>query len=165
SGAYERAIRTRDASAEVVSLACPALVPVVEAGHRDDAVADSAVAEALAPLKRHEFDAVVLGCTHYPLLANVIGRRLGSGVKLVDPAEEAVRELAWILFERELLAPSGVAPAHHMAVTCDEAHFATQAAAILGGPEPAVRRVFLETLRLAGHQLWPVLSALPEAIR
>jgi glutamate racemase len=165
SGAYERAIRALDPSADVISLACPGLVPVVEAGHRDDGVAETAVAAALAPLALHEVDAAVLGCTHYPLLADLIGRRLGSGVKLVDPAEEAVRELAWILFERELLAPAGIAPTHQMAVTGDDAHFAGHAAAILGGPEPAVRRIFLETLRLAGNELWPALSAAAEAIR
>jgi len=150
SGAYEQAILRLEPGAEVVSVPCPGLVPVVEAGDWHGAAARAAVREALEPLRGVAVDAAVLGCTHYPMLGDLIGAELGPDVRLVDPATEAVAELAWILFEQDLLAPAGSQPAHQIAVTGDAEAFAVQASRILGVPVPPVRHIFLETLRLAG---------------
>ncbi len=153
SGAYEHAITAMEPGAQVVSVACPGLVPVIESGEWDGEAARSAVRKAIAPLRGIPLDAAVLGCTHYPLMADRIGEALGPAVRLVDPAIEAVAELAWILYERDLLAPAQAQGAHQIVVTGDEESFAVQAARILGMPVPPVRRIFLETLRLAGDRL------------
>lgn len=153
SGAYERAIRLLEPGATVVSVACPGLVPVVEAGKWDGPEAEAAVAEALAPLHGTDIDTAILGCTHYPLLASAIAAALGPAVRLVDPAVQAVQELAWILIQRDLLADARPKPDHQFAVTANEETFALQAASILGVPTPPVRRIFLETLQLAGDRL------------
>lgn len=176
SGAYERSIKALEPEATVISLACPELVPVVESGQWDGPEADRVVARALEPLAGTEIDAAVLGCTHYPLLASAIGRVLGPAVRLVDPAVQAVRELAGILKRLELLAGmpdppmevpgtaevcvsrgSALALPHRFVVTANEEAFALQAARILGIPAPPVRRIFLETLRLAGDRLLEAL--------
>ncbi len=153
TGAYDRAIKALNPTAKVVSVACPGLVPVVEAGLWEGPEAEHAVAEALAPLRGSLIDAAVLGCTHYPLLAPVIGRVLGSSVALVNPAVEAVRELTWILGERNLLADAQRQASHQFAVTANEEAFARLASRILGMPSPPVRQIFLDTLRLAGDRL------------
>lgn len=155
SGAYERAVKALEPSATVISLACPGLVPVVEAGLWDGPEAVAAVAEAVAPLRGVNVDAAVLGCTHYPLLAPAIGEALGPDVALVDPAVAAVEELAWILMKGDALADKAAVPTshHQFAVTGDEVAFALQVARILGLPTPPVRQIFLETLRLAGDRL------------
>ena len=82
SGAYERAFRRLDPALEVYPLACPLLVPLVEEGRcrPGDAVIETVAAEYLLPLREREIDTLVLGCTHYPLLTDVIGALMGPSV-------------------------------------------------------------------------------------
>ncbi|HUO51035.1 MAG TPA: glutamate racemase, partial [Gemmatimonadaceae bacterium] len=67
SGAYERAIRALRPGAEVTSRACPLFVPLVEEGWLDTPATRLVADEYLRPLAEHGCDALVLGCTHYPL--------------------------------------------------------------------------------------------------
>ena len=101
SGAYAKAIAARDPSAQLVALACPLLVPLAEEGWIDDAIADAVARRYLAQLfaKDRALDTLVLGCTHYPLLAGVIARvaaeLAGHDVAIVDSATamaDAARE-------------------------------------------------------------------------
>jgi glutamate racemase len=101
SGRYEDAVHALDAGAQVVSVACPKLVPLIEAGETNDDL-DRAVREYAAPLKAAEIDTVILGCTHYPLIRRVFERAFGRGTTLVFSAEETAREVA------ETLARKGI---------------------------------------------------------
>ena len=95
SGAYTATIRRLRPRAEIYTRACPLLVPLVEEGHLDNAIAEQIVAHYLESLKRSGIDTLLLGCTHYPLLTEVIQRALGAGVRIVDSASTtaaAVRE-------------------------------------------------------------------------
>src|SRR5262245_2509428 len=93
TGRYESLVRTLDAGAHVTSIACPKLVPLIEAGDTfsDDVLA--AVREYAAPLKDAACDTVILGCTHYPLLRPVFQRAFGRDVTLVFSADETAREV------------------------------------------------------------------------
>ncbi|MEY2546098.1 MAG: glutamate racemase [Verrucomicrobiota bacterium] len=96
SGAYENALRALNVHARVTSRACPLLVPLIEEGLLDDKVTDQVIARYLEPMIAEGIDTLVLGCTHYPLLAPAIARSLGEEVKLVDSAQNcatAVRNL------------------------------------------------------------------------
>ncbi|MGH9443949.1 MAG: glutamate racemase [Thermoanaerobaculia bacterium] len=95
SGAYRDAIRRRNSRLEVISRACPLFVPLAEEGWIDNEVAKKAAEIYLSPFREERIDALVLGCTHYPLLKSTIAAAL-PGVALVDSAEavcEAVRPL------------------------------------------------------------------------
>jgi glutamate racemase len=95
SGAYGDAIRARRPGAVVQEIGAPALVPLVEAGMIGGAIARAAVAEAVAPLSG-SLDALVLACTHYPLLAEHFAAAL-PGVPLIDPAvAQAARAAAFV---------------------------------------------------------------------
>ncbi|HHX72811.1 MAG TPA: glutamate racemase [Clostridiales bacterium] len=96
SGAYEKRIAKLLPSAECFSVACPLFVPLVEAGRfqQGDKVVELVVSEYLEPLQNAGVDTVILGCTHYPLLADVIGAHMGSGVALINPGAEAVQFVA-----------------------------------------------------------------------
>jgi glutamate racemase len=90
AGRYESLVRTLDAGVHFTAVACPALVPLIEAGEQTvDAVAGYA-----APLKEAGCDTVILGCTHYPLIRPVFQRVFGRDVTLVFSAEETAREVA-----------------------------------------------------------------------
>ena len=89
AGRYEALIHALDAGVRVTSVACPKLVPLIEAG---DQTVD-AVHEYAGPLRRAGCDTVVLGCTHYPLIRPVLQRVFGRDVTLVFSAEETAREV------------------------------------------------------------------------
>jgi len=85
AGSYGRTLRSAIAGAEVWEVAAPALVPLVEAGEIGTPRANEAVKAVCDELPR-DLDAVIYGCTHYPLLEDHFRRALGSAVALVDPA-------------------------------------------------------------------------------
>ena len=107
SGAYEREIRTLAPTSEVFARACPLFVPLAEEGWLDNDVARRTIALYLASLKKSGIDALILGCTHYPLLRPAIADFIGRAVRIVDSAEETAGEVRRVLREQGLLRPRG----------------------------------------------------------
>ena len=131
SGAYAAALQRRRPALEVVSLACPLFVPLVEEGWVDDPITEAVARRYLQPLVDAGIDTLVLGCTHYPLLAPLVARVVGSAIRLVDSAEAVAAEVAAGLAERGLLAPAGTRDDHFF-VTDGAERFARLASTILG---------------------------------
>ena len=106
SGTYEAVIHELDADIQVFSRACPLFVPLVENGrfHRGDTVIETVAREYLEPLKAAGIDTLILGCTHYPLLTDVIADVMGDGVTLINAGAEAAWELKRTLTAQDLLA-------------------------------------------------------------
>ncbi|SFJ43055.1 glutamate racemase [Thermoflavimicrobium dichotomicum] len=104
SKAYEKALADLHPSLTVHSLACPTLAPLVESGGHHSPRAFEVVAEALKPFQDKQMDTLILGCTHYPLLADLIGQVMGEEVKIISSAEETAAELSTILHHQGLLA-------------------------------------------------------------
>jgi glutamate racemase len=93
SGAYTSALKEADVALEVYSRACPLFVPLVEEGWTDNEVVEMTVKAYLGSLRQSGIDTLILGCTHYPLLKKIIRKFMGSGVRLVDSAEETAKEV------------------------------------------------------------------------
>lgn len=106
TGAYGRAIRSISPSVKVFGNACPLFVPIVENGltEKTNQIAKLAAEMYLAPLIREEIDTLILGCTHYPLLYDIIGEVLEYKVTLINPGDPVARELHTELLKRDLLA-------------------------------------------------------------
>ena len=132
SGAYERAITAIRPDATVCARACPLFVPLVEEGWFDHPAAELIAREYLGPLERAGIDALVLGCTHYPLLKPLLGRVMGPGVRLIDSAEETATAVRREIERRGLAAPPTSAPTHTFVVSDDEPHFRRVGARFLG---------------------------------
>ena len=84
SGVYEKKIIKRLPTARIYSIACPLLVPLVEEGWLRKRETAMIVKKYLHPLKTRQIDTLILGCTHYPLLKDVIQRKIGKHVQLID---------------------------------------------------------------------------------
>ena len=97
SGAYEDALETIQPGVRVTARACPLFVPLIEEGWLEGEITDGVVRQYLAPLVEEDIDTLVLGCTHYPLLREAIGRFLGPEVTLVDSAQNCARAVAQLL--------------------------------------------------------------------
>ena len=104
SGAYERALRALDPAVGVSARACPLFVPLIEEGWLESEITDQVVRQYLTPLVEEGVDTLVLGCTHYPLLREAIGRFLGQSVTLVDSAQNCATAVAQLLEEKDLRA-------------------------------------------------------------
>lgn len=103
SGIYNDYIRELNPEVTVVSKACPLFVPLVEEGLIEDRVTDDIVSRYLQEMKEYRVDALVLGCTHYPLIRNAIKRFMGESVHLVNPAFETAKCLKELLTEQGIL--------------------------------------------------------------
>lgn len=98
AGSYGRTLRTRVHGIDVVEVPAPALVPLVEAGATDGDEARAAVAEVCSHLPL-DLDALVFGCTHYPVLESHFRAVLGADVAFVDPAIVQAERTAALLGE------------------------------------------------------------------
>ncbi len=103
-GQYQRLIRELQPSAEILAKPCPLFVPLVEEGLTQGPIAKMVVDHYLREFKGVE--ALVLGCTHYPLLKPLISNYM-KGTLLVDPSEEAALEVSRRLKEEGLEAEEG----------------------------------------------------------
>ena len=105
SGAYERALAAMDGEVTVIAKACPLFVPLVENGRYrvGDCVIETVAREYLEPLRDEGIDTLIMGCTHYPLLEEVVARVMGPGVTLVDSGAQAARQLKDSLAKRGAL--------------------------------------------------------------
>ncbi|HLR35332.1 MAG TPA: glutamate racemase [Tissierellales bacterium] len=102
SQSYQKKIGRLLPSAEVTGVSCPLFVPIVEEGWQDTEVAFIVAEKYLEELKEHGIDALVLGCTHYPMLKYTISKVIGKGVTLVNPAYETAEATKNLLKEHNL---------------------------------------------------------------
>jgi glutamate racemase len=125
---------------EVTGVACPQFVDFVERGVTSGRALLGVAQSYLEPLQQADVDTLVLGCTHYPMLAGLIGLVMGDNVTLVSSADESAREVYRQLTERGLLRdPESPTPAHRFLATGDEAPFARLAGRFLGRAVPTGR--------------------------
>lgn len=91
--AHETMLRKNGFEGEIISIACPEFVPLIEAGNINDSQLYSYAEEYLMPFKSHNLDTLIYGCTHYPLIAHVIKSILAHDVMCIDPADYIAREV------------------------------------------------------------------------
>jgi glutamate racemase len=102
SGAYERTVRAADPHVHLESVACPDLAPIIQGGFPFDESTVETVRAYCAPLREAHVDTVILGCTHYPLVAPMLQRSLGRGVTLVSSGVGVARSVERALAARAL---------------------------------------------------------------
>ncbi|MHA6252096.1 glutamate racemase [Oceanobacillus sp. CAU 1775] len=112
SGAYPEALKNINSRLHVELLACPLFVPLVEQGNFSSEQTRQIVEETLKPLKRTNIDTLILGCTHYPLLKEVIQEVVGDEVNVISSSEETARETSTVLEIKKLLNTKEL-PLHH----------------------------------------------------
>jgi glutamate racemase len=105
SGAYDRAVRGADPHVHLETVACADLAPIIQGGFAFDEQTVDTVRKYCAPLRAAAVDTVILGCTHYPLVAPLLQRILGRGVSLVSSGTGVARSVERALAARELLNP------------------------------------------------------------
>jgi len=105
SGMYEKLIRQIEPDAFVINKACTLFVPIVENGCTDDEIAYHVCKKYLDEILKENVDTIILGCTHYPLLTEVIGDIMGEQVTLVDAGCESAYAVKRLLRKNDAAAP------------------------------------------------------------
>lgn len=142
SGAYESSLKRLNPSVKVYSQACPLFVPLVEEGWLEGEVVSRVAHTYLDSLKSFGIDALILGCTHYPLLKKVIEKTIGESVKLVNSAEETAKEARELLSKLGLAASKSRKPEEIRFYVSDEPEqFRTLGERFLGQPLHSVAKV------------------------
>ena len=133
SGAYERSVRSYLSDCQVFSVPAPKLVPLVEAGkiRSSDEETVEALKEYLEPLIKEEIDTLILGCTHYPLVLDIV-RQLVPGMNIVCSGTASIGALQEKLRELELLNFSSEKGTVQYFVTGDPVEFEKNAGVFLG---------------------------------
>lgn len=104
SGKHARELKVIDPAAELYAQACPRFVPLIESGQVDGAAIVAAAKEYLAPLQAADVDTIILGCTHYPYIVNILSQVAGPSVQFVDPAKATALEAQAVLAAHDNLA-------------------------------------------------------------
>lgn len=105
SEAYQNTLKSFLPEVHLLPIACPLFVPLVEENFISHSACELIVQEYLKEVRKQDIDTVLLGCTHYPVLASIIQETVGKGVSLVDSASTCASEVALILKEHDLLNP------------------------------------------------------------
>src|SRR6266511_1198546 len=149
AGRYAELVHALDAGVELVPVACPTRVPLIESETPFGAETTEAVRECAAPLKDAGCDTVILGCTHYPLIRPVFERVFGRGVTLVFSAEETAREVSETLTRKGIENDPGREGSSRFLTTGDPEAFRALGERFLQFPLDDVEHVTLAELAAA----------------
>lgn len=123
SNAYAKEMHRINPQLNVVNLACPPFVDLVEKDQTESPAAKQIVSKYLAPLKQRGLDTLILGCTHYPLLSARISEVMGDAVQLISSAEETAREASTVLSLALELNDQNLNPVYTFYTTGDPVYF------------------------------------------
>ncbi|MGZ4122644.1 MAG: glutamate racemase [Tumebacillaceae bacterium] len=125
SDAYRKEIHRINPRLNVINRACPPFVPLVEQDEIEGQDAHDIISTYLEPLSQAEIDTLILGCTHYPLLAPLISGVMGERVQLISSAEETAREASTVLSVSHQLNDNNLHPEYKFYTSGDCEHFRT----------------------------------------
>lgn len=155
SGSYQREIKKSATDTHVLARPCPLFVPLVEEGWIEDEATYLIARRYLQPILDNGIDTLILGCTHYPLLKNVLSEICGPGVRLVDSGVETAKVVERILNEKHLLADPRQIPEHRFYLSDLPYKFQEIAERFLKQSIPHVQTVnFEEFLMAKGGEFW-----------
>ena len=143
SDAYRRGIHAADCSIRVESIACPLLVPLAEEGVTSGAIVPAVFDLYLGRLRNDPPDALLLGCTHYPLFAEALNDYFDGKVRILDSATACAKYTAEFLCEHHIAAHPGNAPSFGCFVTDMPSEFHRHATRFLGRAPGRVERINL----------------------
>ncbi|MBC7383993.1 MAG: glutamate racemase [Bacteroidia bacterium] len=103
SNVYAKRITALDPIANVVQLATPLLAPMIEEGFYNNKISQTIINSYLSKSKLNKIDALILGCTHYPLIKNEIKKFYGKNVAVIDSSEIVAKAVKEVLLKHQLL--------------------------------------------------------------
>lgn len=146
SGAYQDAIKSMNSNALVFGRECQKFVEFVEEGKTEGEYVEEVVVRYLSPLLKEDIDTLVLGCTHFPFLRDVLKKVIGESTTIVDPALQTVQQMKDVLQLRKLNRITDEPPIHQFFTTGNIENFKDIGERLLGKPITNLKHVDLQKL-------------------
>ena len=143
SGIHASKIKKANSKQDVFGLATPLLVPMIEEGFFNNKISRSIIHSYLSRPKIKNIDALILGCTHFPLIKAEIEEFYGNKIPLIDSADEVAKQVYHLLKKNNILNPAKKTPVHQFYVSDYTDAF-----------EKSTRHFFSETIRLQEARIW-----------
>ena len=143
SDVYSRKIHEGKKNIHLHSLATPLLAPMIEEGFFNNQISHEIIAQYLSDEQLKDIEALILACTHYPLIKNEIKEVYNGRVTILDSSEVIAKALKLHLEDQGLLNQGASPPQHHFLVSDYTESF-----------EASARMFFHETVHLERHSLW-----------
>lgn len=143
SGAYQSALRKIKKEIEVFAAACPLFVPLIEGGFIDSDETKKVAKIYLRSLIRAGVDTIILGCTHYPHLINILREIMGPKITFINPAEEAVADANKILMQQGILNNKSKKTEYAYLVTGSVVQFQELGSRLMGKPISGAKKLEL----------------------
>jgi glutamate racemase len=143
SGVYQNEIIKHSPNAKVFAQSCPLFVPLIEEGLLSHEATKILIKEYLAPLMKESIDTLLLGCTHYPLLAEQIQDVVGGDVTVINSAEACANEVKALLQDKQLAGNMIQSGVNRFFVSDDPHKFEAMAARFFGTPLSHIERIDL----------------------
>lgn len=134
SQSYQKAILQLEPKAQIFPIACPLFVPLVEEGCFDHPATRLIVQDYLRPLREKRIDTLLLGCTHYPLLKNLIRSEVGEEITIIDSAIACAEDVVKLFKEKNLSSENTKKPVHRYFVSDDPKKFQIIGSSFFGMP-------------------------------
>lgn len=144
SGAYEKEINVINNDVKMILKACPLFVPIAEEGWQDTQIAKLTAREYLEELKEKGIDALLMACTHYPLLESTISEVMGEDIKLVNPAYETAKVLKTVLHDLNIQSKSNKSAGYEFYVSDNPVKFKKVGENFLKRPISHVQKIDIE---------------------
>jgi glutamate racemase len=144
SKSYDSAIKAIDSSIEVMGYSCPLFVPLIEEGWLDGEVVKLTAEKYLTPVKSDGVDALVLGCTHYPMIKHIIGEI--TSIPLIDSAVETAKEVKRVMEDNSIFCESTGDALREFYVTDSPEKFAAVGEKFFGHKIENIYRVAIDRL-------------------
>ncbi|NIA23285.1 MAG: glutamate racemase [Proteobacteria bacterium] len=144
SNAYQMKIEGKCSAKNIFARSCPLFVPLAEEGFTEGKIPGMIAEKYLTEIRKKQIDTLILGCTHYPLLATTIQNVMGEDVTLVDPGVEVAKRVKKYLTENELYNDSSYRGNSKFYLSDIPRHFEKVAENFLGGPIPSPVKVTIE---------------------
>ncbi|MCC5890307.1 MAG: glutamate racemase [Alkalibacterium sp.] len=148
SSYYNQKMSEMDKSVRVTSLACPEFVDLVETNQYKSEEAEAIVQAKLSPLKEKNVDALILGCTHFPLLSPFIKKEMGQKVRLIDSGALTAEQIGQVLEENQMAAAKNSPVKTEIYTTGDAQLFRAIAGEWMEDDELEVNKINVEGLKL-----------------
>ncbi|MGL4362355.1 MAG: glutamate racemase [Cellulosilyticaceae bacterium] len=141
---YPKLLHSQNPHLKVYSKACPLFVPLVEEGWVNHEVTRQVVREYLHSLIIHEVDTLILGCTHYPMLADVIQEVAGEAVTLINPAQEAAERVRILLEKTNSAAEEDGSGSYRFYVSDNPSKMKSMVEIFLSYPVECIEKIEIE---------------------
>ncbi len=143
SGIYNKLLNKRNKAVTIYPVACPLLVPLIEEGWLKNKVMDEVLKYYLSSYEKKNIEALVLGCTHYPLIKNQIKKRVGKGIEIINPADAVIQDVKKFISDKKYIS-NGSEKAEHKFYVSDEPYkFKKQAKMFLKRYNPIIEKIIL----------------------